>query len=47
MTETLVDVTDLTITPAGSGEPVLDSVSLRLVPGSGSGSSANRGRGSP
>ncbi|WP_220085706.1 ATP-binding cassette domain-containing protein, partial [Burkholderia multivorans] len=33
MTETLVDVTDLTITPAGSGEPVLDSVSLRLVPG--------------
>ena len=33
MTETLVDVTDLTITPAGTETPVLDSVSLTLAPG--------------
>lgn len=33
MTETLVDVADLTITPAGTETPVLDSVSLSLAPG--------------
>lgn len=33
MAETLVDVTDLTITPAGSPTPVLDSVSLAIRAG--------------